>query len=166
MLRPVGDGGDDTRSLQERHAPEDICFGCGHANPEGLRIRSFPAAADTDELVCSWVPAPHHQAFPGILNGGIVGTLLDCHSNWAAAWHLLRRDRLDRLPTTVTATYQVRMRHPTPVDAPLELRARAVESQGPKVKVTAELHAGGRVTATCEGTFVAVGPDHPAFRRR
>ena len=24
-----------------------------------------------------------------MLNGGIVGALLDCHSNWAAAYHLM-----------------------------------------------------------------------------
>jgi acyl-coenzyme A thioesterase PaaI-like protein len=157
---------DTSLSIQERFAPGDICFGCGHANPQGLQIRSFPDPADPEALVCTWSPEPHHQAFPGILNGGIVGTLLDCHSNWLAAWHLMRRDGLPTVPTTVTASYQVKMRHPTPVDAPVELRARAVESQGGKVRVAAELHAGGRLTATCEGTFVAVGPDHPAFRHR
>jgi len=28
-----------TESLQERFAPENTCFGCGPANPQGLRIR-------------------------------------------------------------------------------------------------------------------------------
>ena len=30
-------------SLQERYAPKGICFGCGCANPRGLRIRSYEA---------------------------------------------------------------------------------------------------------------------------
>src|SRR5436305_14929346 len=82
-------------SLQERYAPRSACFGCGPANEKGLRIRSFPAA-DGEEFVCDWKPEPHHEAYPGVLNGGIVGALLDCHSNWAAAYHLMRRARRER----------------------------------------------------------------------
>ena len=33
-------------------------------------------------LELKFMPEPHHQAFPGMVNGGIIGTLLDCH-NWA-----------------------------------------------------------------------------------
>ena len=151
--------------LQERYAPTNACFGCGPANPRGLRIRSFPAAEDPDTLVCTWTPEPHHEAFENVLNGGIVGTLLDCHSNWTATWHLMRRDGLERPPCTVTADFHVRMRHPTPSKGPVTLRARVVESSGPRVKVAAELCSDDKVTATCEGTFVAVGPGHPAYHR-
>ena len=149
-------------SLQDRYAPNNKCFGCGPANPKGLRIKS---RVEGDVVVAEWTPEPHHEAFPGMLNGGIIGALLDCHSNWTAAWHLMRRDGLDRPPCTVTAEFHVRMRHPTPTDSPVELRARVVETSGPKVTVTAELTSGGKVTATCEGTFVAVGPGHPAYHR-
>ncbi len=64
-----------------------MCFGCGPANPAGLRIRSFE---EGDAGVARWRPGPHHHAFPGTLNGGIVGALLDCHSNWAATTALMR----------------------------------------------------------------------------
>ena len=151
-------------SLQERHAPRNACFGCGQANPRGLRIRIFPAPGG-DGLVCTWEPQPHHEAFPGVLNGGIIGALLDCHSNWTAVWHLMHRDRLEKAPCCVTAEFHVRMRHPTPTDAAVELRSRVVEAEGNRVRVAAELLAAGRVTATCEGTFVAVGPTHPAYHR-
>ena len=152
-------------ALQERYSPGSICFGCGPANPQGLRLRSFPADDNADELVCAWTPEPHHEAFENVLNGGIVGALLDCHSNWTAAWHLMRRDGLDTPPCTVTADFHVRMRHPTPTDAPVHLRSRVVEADGARVKVHAELTSGGKVTATCDGTFVAVGPGHPAYHR-
>ena len=152
-------------SLQELYAPHNECFGCGVANPKGLRIRSFPDPGGGEGLVCSWSPEPHHQAFPGVLNGGIVGTLLDCHGNWTACWHLMRRGGLDRPPCTVTADFHVRMRHPTPMDGPLTLRSRVAEAEGRRVRVALELLAGDRVTATCEGTFVAVGPTHPAYHR-
>jgi acyl-coenzyme A thioesterase PaaI-like protein len=150
-----------TVSLQQRYAPENRCFGCGPANPRGLRIESF---AEGDELVCEWMPEPHHEAFAGVLNGGIVGTLLDCHGNWTAAWHLMRRDGALKPPTTVTADYTVKLKRPTPTDFPLRLTARAASSDGPRVTVEAEITSGDQVTATFVGHFVAVGPDHPAAR--
>ena len=69
----------DALSVQERYAPENACFGCGPANPKGLRIRSFE---DGDVLRAEWTPQGHHEAFEGMLNGGIIGALMDCHSNW------------------------------------------------------------------------------------
>jgi acyl-coenzyme A thioesterase PaaI-like protein len=150
-------------SLQERYAPATICFGCGPANRRGLHVRSFPGAGD--EVVAEWTPAAHHQAFPGVLNGGIIGTLLDCHSNWTAAYHLMRRRGDERPPTTVTAEYSVRLLRPTPVDGPLQLRARVVDSSDERATVEGMVEAGGQVTATCRATFVAVRPGHPAYDR-
>ncbi len=149
-------------SLQEQHSPQGICFGCGPANPQGLHVRSFVAG---DEVVADWQPAPHHQAFPGVLNGGIVGALLDCHSNWAAAYHLMTKAGLDQAPCTVTADFHVKLRRPTPVDGPVHLKARVVESSDDRAVVDATLEAGGQVCATCRGTFVAVKPGHPAYHR-
>lgn len=156
------------KSLQELHAPKNACFGCGPANPKGLHLRSFPAEADGeegDEIIAEWTPESHHEAFEGVLNGGIVGTLLDCHSNWAAAWHLMRRDGLKTPPCTVTADFHVHLKRPTPTDGPVALASRAVSSDGPKVTVEAEMTAGGKTTATCTGHFVAVKPGHPAYHR-
>jgi acyl-coenzyme A thioesterase PaaI-like protein len=154
------------KSLQERYAPDNACFGCGPANERGLRIRSFPAGEDPwGEVVADWTPAPHHEAFPGVLNGGIIGALVDCHSNWTAVWHLMRRDGLERAPCCVTAEFHVKLAHPTPTTGPLRVSAHAVSSKGSRVVVEATLSAAGTVTATGGGTFVAVGPDHPAHRR-
>lgn len=150
-------------SLQERYGPQTICFGCGPANPAGLHVRSFPAAGQ--EVVAEWTPEPQHQAFPGVLNGGIVGTLLDCHCNWTAAYHFMRAREADRPPVTVTAEYAIRLRKPTPADAPVRLTARVVESSGERATVEGELSSGGTVTATCRGLFVAVGEGHPAHDR-
>ena len=153
---------DGQRSVQEIHSPNGRCFGCGPANEKGLRIRSFPNG-DEDELVCDWRPEGHHEAFDGVVNGGILGSLLDCHSNWTAACALMRRRGLDKPPCTVTADFHVRLRRPTPSDATLHLSARPTEIDGDVVKVTATVTCNGKVTATCDGTFVAVGPGHPAY---
>ncbi|MFN2631919.1 MAG: PaaI family thioesterase [Thermoanaerobaculia bacterium] len=151
-----------TQSLQERWAPANRCFGCGPANEKGLRIRSF---VEGDELVCDWRPEPHHQAFDGVLNGGICGALLDCHSNWAATHHLQQKAGAATPPCTVTADFHVVLKRPTPMDAPLKLRARVIDSSADRATVEATLEASGKVTATCRGTFVAVSQGHPAFHR-
>ncbi len=152
----------ESKSLQERFSPDSVCFGCGPANALGLRIRSFE---EGDAVVAHWRPAPHHQAFPGALSGGIVGALLDCHSNWAATTALMRAGGAKTPPCTVTADFHVTLLAPTPTDVELELRARAVEVKGHRAVVEATLSAEGKLCATCRGTFVAVKPGHPAYHR-
>ena len=150
------------KSLQETYSPDSICFGCGPANEKGLHINSF---ADGDEVVATWHAEPHHQAFPGMLNGGIIGALLDCHSNWTAAYFLMKRDGKDAPECTVTADFHVKLLRPTPVDGPITLKARVVESREDRATVEAELIANEKVCATCRGTFVAVKEGHPAYHR-
>jgi acyl-coenzyme A thioesterase PaaI-like protein len=149
-------------SLQDRYAPANRCFGCGPANERGLRLKSIVAG---DEVVCDWTPERHHEAFENVLCGGICGTLLDCHSNWTAAWHLMGRRKSSSPPCTVTAEFTVKLRRPTPTSGSVRLRAKVVESTDDRAVVEAALEAGGRVTATCRGTFVAVEEGHPAYNR-
>lgn len=150
------------QSLQEHYAPHTACFGCGPANPDGLRIRSFEQG---DEVVCTWQPQKMHEAFPGMLNGGIIGALLDCHCNWTAAIHLMKTLGESQPPCTVTAEYAIKLRRPTPTAGPVHLRAKVVESGPDRARITGTLEAGGRICATCEGLFVAVKEGHPAYYR-
>ena len=149
-------------SLQQTYAPRNRCFGCGAANERGLRLESF---VRDDVVVCDWTPEPHHEAFTGMLNGGIVGALLDCHGNWTAAWHLMGRRGEDVPPCTVTAEFHVKLKRPTPSTEPVHLEARVVEASDRKAVVEVELSSDGVVTSTCRGVFVAVGEDHPAYHR-
>jgi acyl-coenzyme A thioesterase PaaI-like protein len=152
----------DTPSVQELYAPKNHCFGCGPANPKGLRIRSFE---DGEDLRAEWTPEPHHEAFDGMLNGGIIGALLDCHSNWAAALYLMKKMGRETPPCTVTSEFHVKLQRVTPTDGPVRLAARVVESEGDRATVVAELEAGGKITAICRGVFVAVSEGHPAYHR-
>ncbi|TMC76210.1 MAG: PaaI family thioesterase [Chloroflexi bacterium] len=149
-------------ALQDRYSPNGACFGCGPRNDKGLRIKSVVKG---DEVVASWRAEKHHEAFEGMLSGGITGTLLDCHSNWTAAYHLMRRASALTPPPVVTAEYAVKLLRPTPTDGPIDLVARPVEVGDDRAVVEAELWAGGKVCATCRGTFVAVKPGHPAYHR-
>ena len=150
------------KSIQETYAPHNACFGCGPANPKGLHVRSFP---DGDEVVAEWQASKEYEAFEGMLNGGIIGTLLDCHCNWAAAWHLMKKTGADKPPCTVTANYAIKLLRPTPTDQPIKLVARVVESTDVRATVEGELIAHDKVCATCTGTFVAVKSGHPAYHR-
>jgi uncharacterized protein (TIGR00369 family) len=149
-------------SLQELYAPRLACFGCGPANEKGLRVRSF---SQDEATVAEWKAEPHHESFPGVLSGGIIGTLLDCHSNWAAAHHLMKRRGLEHPPCTVTAEYAVKFLRPTPTGGTIKLTARVVDSTDNRATIEAELTAGEEVCATCRGIFVAVKPGHPAYHR-
>ena len=151
---------DLTKSLQDQFAPKTICFGCGPVNKDGLQIKSF---VQGDKVVASFNPLPHHQSFPGMMNGGIIGALLDCHSNWTAAWHLMNENGLSTPPCCVTAKYEVTFEKPTRSGIELTLCAWVVESSKRKAVIDATLSAAGEITARCRGTFVSVKPDHPAF---
>jgi acyl-coenzyme A thioesterase PaaI-like protein len=153
----------DEPSLQQRYAPGSSCFGCGPANVRGMRIGSHEGSHG--ELIAEWQPEPHHAAFTNVLNGGVIGTLLDCHANWAAAMYLMHERTLDGPPGCVTAEYAIKLRRPTPTDQPVYLRAWVVEAAGDRVTVDAQLLSGGKITATARGVFVAVGADHPAYER-
>ena len=157
----------DDMALQDRYAPKNRCFGCGPANPQGLRIKSrVSVEADGGYLiVADFQPQSHHLAFGNVVNGGILGALLDCHSNRTASHRLMTDEMLDAPPCTVTADFHVKLKRPTPLDALLRLEARAVEVDGDRAIVEATVSVEGKVTATCRGTFVAVQPGHPAYHR-
>ena len=150
------------KSVQELHAPSSICFGCGPSNKDGLRIRSFRGG---NGLEMEFNPTEEHQAFPGMINGGIIGTLLDCHGNWTAAIALMDQAGASEPPCTVTASYSIKLRRPTPFGVILSVTGEVVEIGEGRAKVIMSLSADGKLCATGEGLFVAVKDGHPAFHR-
>src|SRR5580658_4075872 len=100
------------KSIQDTFAPNNQCFGCGPSNPNGLQIKSF---LDGDILVAHFMPQSYLKAFDNVLSGGICGTLLDCHSNWCAAYFIMKNRNVDTPPCTVTARYAVELLEPTPM---------------------------------------------------
>jgi acyl-coenzyme A thioesterase PaaI-like protein len=151
------------QSLQERFAPNGRCFGCGPANELGLRMRSFEAGDGT--VVAEWRARPEHEAFDGFVNGGILGTLIDCHSNWTAIAALLASGWASEAPSTVTSEMSVRFRRPTPSSGVLRLVGRPVEVALDRVTVETSVEVDGEVTARGRATFVPVKEGHPAFGR-
>ena len=147
-------------SLQDRYSPNAVCFGCGPSNPRGLQIKSRP---EGDYVVADWTPEPHHTAFSGFTNGGIMSVLLDCNGNITAAYALMKARGLDAPPGTVTAELTVRFLKPTPLGPTLHLKARASKIEGDKVTVEGSIEADGVQTAAMRGVYAAVRKGHPAF---
>lgn len=150
------------QSLQQTYAPQSICYGCGPANANGLQIESF---VDGNQVIAHWRPKPYHHAFPNILNGGIIGSLLDCHCNWAAAWYIMQAQGLKEPPCTVTAEYTIKLLRPTPMDTELTLIATLDSIDKSRATIKGQLIAQDKVCDTCRGVFVAVKEDHPAYHR-
>ena len=149
-------------SLQDRFAPQGRCFGCGPANAKGLRIKSFEQP--DGHVVVDFVPEPHHEAFENVLNGGIIGTVLDCHMNWTTIAHLIKTQGLDHAPPCVTAEFKVVLKRPTPMGL-VHVDAYVVSASDDRATIEATMTAGGKVTAIGTGTFIAVKPGHPAYHR-
>ncbi len=149
-------------SAQDEYGPNGTCFGCGPTNEKGLKIKSF---WEGDDFVLRFNPETHHQGFPGAVNGGIIGSLFDCHMNWCAATTIFKNKPDELFPSTVTAEFSVKLTAPTPTGVELLIKARPVETKGSMVRVETELYANNKITAKSTGVFIAVKPGHPAYHR-
>jgi acyl-coenzyme A thioesterase PaaI-like protein len=139
--------GTQALSIQERLYPQLTCFGCGHANPKGLHLRSYPADG---AVVARFTPWPEHDNGFGFLNGGIIATLLDCHSG-ATVYHEVEalgpQAAVEGPPMYVTAGLDIRYLRPMPLSAELTLRAVITSADPDLMVVEAELVWDGRPRA-------------------
>ena len=150
------------KAVQDEFAPNSICFGCGPSNKQGLQIKSYRT---NDGLEMEFECEEKHQAFPGVINGGIIGSLIDCHGNWTAAIAIMDKNGLDEPQCTVTAQYEVKLNRPTPFGPKLKLKSRVLALQEARAEVIIELKANEKTCATGRGLFIAVKEGHPAYHR-
>jgi acyl-coenzyme A thioesterase PaaI-like protein len=136
------------------------CYGCGRLNEHGHQIKSY---WDGNETICIFQPKPYHTSIPGYVYGGLIASLIDCHSTGSAAAAAYRAEgrTFDSDPPLrfLTASLHVDYLKPTPIDVPLEVRAMIKEVKGRKVTVQSTLSANGVICA--RGEVVAVQmPDY------
>ncbi len=132
------------RSLQERFFPDMTCFGCGPANRKGLQLRSFEAEVGTK---ADFTPWPEHDNGLGFLNGGIICTILDCHSATPMVLEAVRLGlgSADGLLPFVTAGLEVRYLRPTPLQEPCRLHAAVSAVGDSTMEVKVELWSEGKL---------------------
>lgn len=138
--------------------PDNDCWGCGPHNPHGLHVKSY---WEGDEAVCVWQPQPWHRAGPPhILNGGIIATVFDCHCVCTAIAAAYRDEgrAIGSAPPIwyATGSLEVTYRRPTPIAAPVTLRARIEEVAGRKTMLTCTLTSEAEECATAKVLAVRV----------
>ncbi|GAB4526793.1 MAG: PaaI family thioesterase [Anaerolineae bacterium] len=153
----------------QHYYPDEIsmCFGCGRNNPHGLHLQSYWQG---DEAVCHFLPQPYHTAYPGIVYGGILASLIDCHS---ISTGVVALHNADGQPLTdgmrfacVTGQLNVRYLKPTPLENELVLRAHVKELGPRKALVVCTLSVNGIETVTGEVLAVRVENNSSAHGHR
>lgn len=146
-----------TEKAFQDYYPEDVswCYGCGSLNEHGHQIKSY---WDGEETVCRFQPKAFHTAIPGYVYGGLIASLIDCHSTGTASAAAYRAEGramgTEPVLRFVTASLHVDYLKPTPLGPVLEIRGRIKEIKGKKVVVETTLSADGVVRA--RGEVVAV----------
>lgn len=139
------------------HMPGNVCFGCGRNNHQGLKISSY---WEGDESVCTWESQEKYQGWKGILNGGILATLIDCHTMCTAmaATYQAENRTMESEPIYryATGTISVKYLKPTSNTKPIELRAKVTEIKGRKVVMSCIAKSNGQITAEAEVIAIRV----------
>jgi hypothetical protein len=146
-------------ALQDLAAPDGVCFGCGPKNKQGLQIKSY-WDKDNVHVLMQYLPGAHYAGWPSLVYGGLIGCLIDCHSNWTAmAYHYRAEGREpDTLPRIdcVTSTLGIKFIKPTPLGVLLTLKARVEGKVSRKTRVLCEVYASDILTALGDSIFVRV----------
>jgi acyl-coenzyme A thioesterase PaaI-like protein len=129
-------------------SPRRWCFGCGDANPEGLRIEF---QVDGRRVSGEFEARRVHQGFPGLAHGGIAAAAIDEAMGWAmyaaGAW-------------AMTARLEVKYRRPLPLGEPLLVTAEVVRDRGRWLEAEGELRvAGGPLIAEAKALFMRLPAD-------
>ena len=134
-------------SIQKALYPSVTCFGCGPANPDGLRLRSY---REGDLTVADFTPHAEHDNGFGFVNGGIISTVLDCHGAAVVMWEADERNwrAADGAPLPfITAGFEVKFLRPTPLGPTLRLVASPLQVDEAEIVVSAELELDGKTRA-------------------
>jgi acyl-coenzyme A thioesterase PaaI-like protein len=136
----------------------NLCFGCGAANKDGLQLKSHWSG---DDAVATFVPQPHHMAGPAhVLNGGIIGTIVDCHCVCTAIADAYRREGRpvgsgDYI-WYATVSLRVDYLRPTPIDQPVNLIAHVSQVSAKKTVLSCTISSNGHDCARAEVIAVRV----------
>ena len=128
-------------AIQDSYSNEvSVCYGCGRLNEHGLQIKSY---WEGEEVVCRFQPEPYHTAVAGYVYGGLIASLIDCHSTGttaATAYKEAGREPGTEPPLRyVTASLFVEFLRPTPINSPMTIRAIVTKVEGRRATVSSEL---------------------------
>jgi acyl-coenzyme A thioesterase PaaI-like protein len=119
----------------------DKCFGCGQANPIGLKLK-FSWDEKTRTASAEFTPGENLQGWAGYLHGGITACVLDEAMGWVAMF---------AGTNNVTAKMQVRFKQMVPVGATYQVTCTVSKQTSRLIETTAVL-SGKDGTVFAEGT--------------
>ena len=152
-------------SLQDQYYPYGTCFGCGPCNGDGLQIKSYSA---NNGVAATWTASNKYDNGFGFVNGGIISTLLDCHS---AAY--IMKETVDRYgdfciddfehfdekhPVYLTNQINVTFRRPVLLYRPVELFSECVSWDDNACQLRSELRFDGKLAASADVTWKRFRP--------
>jgi len=139
------------RTLKLDPNPANRCFGCGAANPAGMKL-PFELDLDDRRTRGRFVLGANYGGGAGFAHGGIIAVVLD------EAMGKLSKLSGER---AVTAEMSIAYRKPVPVDQEIIVEGWQDEEQGRNRFRTAEIRdAHGNVLARGKGRFVVVSEAH------
>ena len=124
-----------------------MCFVCGVENPAGLHAHFY----QVDDATCvgRFLPAEHHQGYPGRVHGGVVAAMMD-ETLGRAIWG-------DAKTWGVTAELTIRYKNPVPLGEMLTVVGRLTRDTRRLFVAEGEmLTADGQVVVTAHGKYVKI----------
>jgi uncharacterized protein (TIGR00369 family) len=129
--------------------PENACFGCGGANPHGMKL-AFEANTETGHVTGRFKIGGDYQGSYGVLHGGIIAVLLD-----EAMGKVCRLSDV----RAVTAEMNVEFLKPIYVDQEIVVESYQTGREGRQMYHHGEIRdSSGRVLARGRGRFVIIDP--------
>lgn len=133
------------------------CYGCGRLNEKGYHLRTGWLG---DKTITFYTPRPEHTGgIPGFVYGGLLASIIDCHSMGSASMYVHRKNGSEigdgaEPPRFVTGSLNVEYKHPTPHGLPLKAIGTVEEIHPKKYKVSTEVFADDKLVVT--GEVIAV----------
>ena len=133
--------------------PTNACFGCGPANPRGMKL-VFETDEKTGRIRGSFRIGAEYQGAAGILHGGITAVLLDEAMGKVCRFRGVR---------ALTAELTVKYRRPIMVDQEIVVEAYEADAKGRNLFFEGEIRgADGSLLVRARARFIVIGERHAA----
>ncbi len=124
-----------------------MCFVCGVENPAGLHAHFYQI--DETTCVARFLPADHHQGYPGRVHGGVIASIMD-ETMGRAVWG-------DAKTWGVTAELTLKYKLPVPMGEMLTAVGRLTRDTRRIFEAEGELlTADGRVAVIAHGKYLKI----------
>ena len=143
------------KAFQEYYTADfSHCFGCGTKNKNGHQLKTY---WEGELTISVFRPRPEHTAVPGFVYGGLIASLIDCHSTASGSAALFNTDdKKEKYYPRCVVRLCVDYLKPTPIESELKLIGKINEIKGRKVIVKTELYAGNEKCAEGEAIVIKI----------